>query len=180
MLGSAQVRACFAEKTVLCGKGFLAKCSGPHRSAPNLPRKSWSVPGLWANARVRAAPRRFCREHRAPCWFLGKMLRSASSLQRKPCSVKFRYASALHAWVGQVRAGFAEKAVLRARLLSYSSSAAIFPRKPRLVSECNAWVRAGPRRVCRENPAPRCVVVLYRDSTRSALWKFAVAEFAIS
>ena len=31
---------------------------------------------------------------------------------------------------------------------------------------------------CRENPAPRCVVVLYRDSTRSALWKFA--EFAIS
>ena len=37
MLGSAQVRACFAEKTVRCGKGFLAKCSGPHRSAPNLP-----------------------------------------------------------------------------------------------------------------------------------------------
>ena len=67
-----------------------------------------------------------------------------------------------HAWVGQVRAGFAEKTVLRARLLSYSSSAAIFPRKPRLVSELNAWVRAGPRRVCRENPAPRCVVVLYR------------------
>ena len=66
------------------------------------------------------------------------------------------------------------------RCHSYSSSAAIFPRKPRLVSECNAWVRAGPRRVCRENPAPRCVVVLYRDSTRSALWKFAVAEFAIS
>ena len=93
----------------------------------------------------------------------------------KPC-----YASALHAWVGQVRAGFAEKTVLRARLLSYSSSAAIFPRKPCLVSECNAWVRAGPRRVCRENPAHRCVVVLYRDSTRSALWKFAVAEFAIS
>ena len=31
-------------------------------------------------------------------------------------------ASALHAWVGQVRAGFAEKTVLRARLLSYSSS----------------------------------------------------------
>ena len=25
MLGSAQVRACFAEKTLLCGKGFLAK-----------------------------------------------------------------------------------------------------------------------------------------------------------
>ena len=89
----------------------------------------------------------------------------------KPC-----YGSALHAWVGQVRAGFAEKAVLRARLLSYSSSAAIFTRKPRLVSELNAWVRAG--RVCRENPAPRCVVVLYGDSTRSALWKFA--EFAIS
>ena len=88
------------------------------------------------------------------------------------------YASALHAWVGQVRAGFAEKTVLRARLLSYSSSAAILSRKPRLVSELNAWVRAGPRRVCRENPAPRCVVVLYRDSTRSALWKFA--EFAIS
>ena len=58
----------------------------------------------------------------------------------KPC-----YASALHAWVGQVRAGFAEKTVLRARLLSYSSSAAIFPRKPRLVSELNAsaQVRAG-------------------------------------
>ena len=59
----------------------------------------------------------------------------------KPC-----YASALHAWVGQVRAGFAEKTVLRARLLSYSSSAAIFPRKPRLVSECklgSAQVRAG-------------------------------------
>ena len=49
MLGSAQVRACFAEKTVVCGKGFFA------------------------------APRRFCREHRAPCWFLGKMLRSAGS-----------------------------------------------------------------------------------------------------
>ena len=80
MLGSAQVRACFAEKTLLCGKGFLAKCSGPHRSAPNLPRKSWSVPGFWANARLGfAAPRRFCREHRAPCWFLDKMLRSVGS-----------------------------------------------------------------------------------------------------
>ena len=78
MLGFAQVRACFAEKTVLCGKGFLAKCSGPHRSAPNLPRKSWSVQvfGLMLGF---AAPRRFCREHRAPCWFLGKMLRSVGS-----------------------------------------------------------------------------------------------------
>ena len=55
MLGSAQVRACFAEKTVLCRKGFLAKCSGPHRSAPNLPRKSWSVPGFWTNAPVRSS-----------------------------------------------------------------------------------------------------------------------------
>ena len=26
-----------------------------------------------------AAPRRFCREHGAPCWFLDKMLRSAGS-----------------------------------------------------------------------------------------------------
>ena len=60
-------------------------------------------------------------------------------------------------------------------MLGSASSAAIFPRKPRLVSELNAWVRADPRRICRENP-PRCVVVLYRDSTRSALWKFA--EFA--
>ena len=80
MLGSAQVRACFAEKTVLCGKGFLAKCSGPHRSAPNLPRKSWSVPGFWANVLGLAAPRRFCREHRAPCWVPGQnAYRSAGS-----------------------------------------------------------------------------------------------------
>ena len=64
---------------MLCGKGFLAKCSGPHRSAPNLPRKSWSVPGLWANARAcsffaRVLPR-------TPCsvLVLGKMLRSAGS-----------------------------------------------------------------------------------------------------
>ena len=58
----------------------------------------------------------------------------------KPC-----YASALHAWVGQVRAGFAEKTVLRARLLSYSSSAAIFPRKPWFLSSMlgSAQVRAG-------------------------------------
>ena len=153
MLGSAQVRACFAEKTVLCGKGFLAKCSGPHRSAPNLPRKSWSVAGFWANARVRAAPRRFCREHRAPCWFLGKMLigpaqnrarfcatclgpgRSAPDLPRKPCSVlgfsaivdarvrvaRLRFSRENRAWFlssmlgsAQVRAGFAEKTLLRA------------------------------------------------------------------
>ena len=66
----------------------------------------------------------------------------------KPC-----YASALHAWVGQVRAGFAEKTVLRARLLSYSSSAAIFPRKPRLVSELNAWV---PRRSAPGLPRKPC------------------------
>ena len=95
--------------------------------------------------------------------------------RKKPC-----YASALHAWVGQVRAGFAEKkTVLRARLLSYSSSAAIFPRKTALgfLSSMlgSAQVRAG---LAEKNPAPRCVVVLYRDSTRSALWKFA--EFAIS
>ena len=63
------------------------------------------------DARVRAARLRFSRENRA--WFLSSMLGSA-----------------------QVRAGFAEKTLLRA------------------------------------------VVVLYRDSTRSALWKFA--EFAIS
>ena len=31
--GSAHVRACFADKTVLCGKSFFAKCSDPHRSA---------------------------------------------------------------------------------------------------------------------------------------------------
>ena len=31
----------------------------------------------------------------------------------------------------------------------------------------SAQIRA---QVCRENPAPRCVAVLYRDSTRSALW----------
>ena len=98
MLGSAQVRACFAEKTVLCGKGFLAKCSSPHRSAPNLPRKSWSVPGFWANARVhssapvlprkpcsagkdswlnaqvRTDPRRICRGNRGPCQVFGLML----------------------------------------------------------------------------------------------------------
>ena len=48
------------------GKGFLAKCSGPHRSAPNLPRESWSVPGFWTNARVRS---------------------SAPVLPRTPCSV---------------------------------------------------------------------------------------------
>ena len=90
MLGSTQVRACFAEKTVLCGKGFLAKCSGPHSAEFAEEIVVRAVPGLWANARVRAAPCRFYREHRAPCWFLGKMLRSASSLQRKPCSVKFR------------------------------------------------------------------------------------------
>ena len=47
MLGSAQVRACFAKKTVLYGKGFLAKCSGP-------------------------GPRRICRENHGPCQvFLG-------------------------------------------------------------------------------------------------------------
>ena len=28
---AAQIRACFAEKTVLCGKGFLAKCSAQVR-----------------------------------------------------------------------------------------------------------------------------------------------------
>ena len=174
---------------MLCGKGFLAKCPDPHRSVPNLPRKSWSVPGLWVNARVRAAPRRFCREHRAPCWFLGKMLRSASSLQRKPCSCSGP-----------------RKTVLRfcATCLGPGRSAPDLPRKPCSVLGFSAivdarvgvarlrfsrenrawflssmlWVRAGPRQVCRENPAPRCVVVLYRDSTRSALWKFA--EFAIS
>ena len=46
MLGSAQVRACFAEKTVLCGKGFLAECSG----------------------------RRICRGNRGPCQVFGLML----------------------------------------------------------------------------------------------------------
>ena len=122
---NARVRAgprLFAEKTVLCGKGFLAKCSGPHRSAPNLPRKSWSVPGFWANARVRAAPRRFCREHRAPCWFLGKMLRSE----------------------------FAEKTVLCEISLVDARARA----KPCYASALHAWVRAGPRRICRENRAP--------------------------
>ena len=40
------------------------------------------------------------------------------------------------------------------------------------------WDPDGQVTGAEENPAPRCVVVLYRDSTRSALWKFA--EFAIS
>ena len=128
MLGFVQLRAGFAENTVLRA-GSWAKClSGPRKTVL-----------------------RFC----ATCLGPG---RSAPDLPRKPCSVL----------------GFSVIVDARVR----GSSAAIFPRKPRLVSELNAWVRAGPRRVCRENPAPRCVVVLYRDSTRSALWKFA--EFAIS
>ena len=182
-------------KPCSCRKGFLAKCSGPHRSAP------------------------ICRGNRGPCQVFGLCSGSCSSapgLPITPCSVlvpgqnasvrvefaektvlceislvdararaKPCYASALHAWV---RAGSAPDLPRKpCSVLGFSaivdargprSSAAIFPRKPRLVSELNAWVRAGPRRVCRENPAPRCVVVLYRDSTRSALWKFA--EFAIS
>ena len=51
MLRSAQVRAEFAEEIVVRAR-FLGLMLGF------------------------AAPRRFCREHRAPCWFLGKMLRS--------------------------------------------------------------------------------------------------------
>ena len=61
----------------------------------------------------------------------------------------------------QLRAGFAKNTVLRAGSwaqclgLSFSGIADArvrvarlrFPRKPRVVSELNAWVRAGPRRV---------------------------------
>ena len=148
------------------------------------------VRARFLDAPVRAAPRGFAENTMLHAGFQAKCL--ASSLQRKPCSVEFRELEStknratLLRYVlgpGQVRAIFAGKTVLRARLLSSRrcwgprSSAAIFPRKPRLVSELNAWVRAGPRQVCRENPAPLCVVVLCRDSTRSALWKFA--EFAI-
>ena len=87
------------------GNSRRSECWGPRRSAPVLPRKpcsagkdSWPnaqvrtgvctefaqeivvCAGFWANARLGlAAPRRFCREHRAPCWFLGKMLRSVGS-----------------------------------------------------------------------------------------------------
>ena len=53
ILRSAQVRAEFAEEIVVRTR-FLGKCSGSQLA------------------------RRFCREHRAPCWFL-KMLRSAGS-----------------------------------------------------------------------------------------------------
>ena len=58
MLGSAQVRACFAKKTVLCGKGFWAKCSGPHGS------------------------RRICRRNRGPCQVFGLMLGFAATVLR--------------------------------------------------------------------------------------------------
>ena len=105
----------------------------------------------------------------------------------------------------QPRAGFAENTVLR---VVPAQNAYRARAKPCYASALHAWVRAGPRgfsaivglRFSRENcawflssmlgsaqvragfadknPAPRCVVVLYRDSTRSALWKFA--EFAIS
>ena len=63
----------------------------PGRSAPDLPRKPCSVLGFSGivDARVRVARLRFSRENRA--WFLSSMLGSA-----------------------QVRAGFAEKTLLRA------------------------------------------------------------------
>ena len=41
--------------------------------------RSAQVRAEFAEEIVVAAPRRFCREHRAPCWFLGKMLRSAEA-----------------------------------------------------------------------------------------------------
>ena len=40
---SAQVCVCFAKNRAL---RFLGQYSGPHMSASNLPRKSWSVPGF--------------------------------------------------------------------------------------------------------------------------------------
>ena len=107
MLGFVQLRAGFAENTVLCA-GSWAKCLGPRRPAQNratLPRcmlgsgqvragfveKTGSVLGFSAivDARVRVARLRFSRENRA--WFLSSMLGSA-----------------------QVRARFAEKTLLRA------------------------------------------------------------------
>ena len=105
MLGFVQLRAGFAENTVLragswakCLSGprktvlrFCATCLVPGRSAPDLPRKPCSVLGFSAivDARVRVARLRFSRENRA--WFLSSMLGSA-----------------------QVRAGFAKKTLLRA------------------------------------------------------------------
>ena len=49
-----------------------------HRFVPNLPRNRGPCQVLRLMLGF-AAPHRFCREHRAPCWFLGKMLRSAGS-----------------------------------------------------------------------------------------------------
>ena len=108
MLGFVQLHAGFAETTVLrAGLGEMLRsasslqrkpCSvkfrystllrymlGSGRSAPDLPRKPCSVLGFSAIV----ARLRFSRENRA--WFLSAMLGSA-----------------------QVRAGFAEKTLLRA------------------------------------------------------------------
>ena len=153
---------------------------GPRRSAPVLPRKTVLCgKGFLAFAQIRTGPRRICRGNRGPCQVCGLMLGFV-----------------------QLRAGFAKNTVLRAgswakclgprrvcapdlpkkpcSVLGFSAKARLrFSRKNRawFLSSMlgSAQVRA---RFARENPAPRCVVVLYRDSTRSALWKFA--EFAIS
>ena len=76
MLGSAQVRACLPRKP--CSAGKDSWLNAQVRTAPNLPRKSWSVPGFWANARVRSSAPVLPR---TPCsvLILGKMLRSAGS-----------------------------------------------------------------------------------------------------
>ena len=59
MLGSAQAR-CFTDKTVLCGKGFLAKCSGPHRSV-EFAEEIVVCARFLGSCSVCAAPRRFAK-----------------------------------------------------------------------------------------------------------------------
>ena len=45
----------------------------------NLLRKSWSVPGFLGSCSGLRSFAPVCQEHRAPCWFLGQMLRSTGS-----------------------------------------------------------------------------------------------------
>ena len=136
-----------------------------------------------------AAPRRFCREHRAPCWFLGKMLRSAGSRFRSTGAPKMPGNSSNQGHYtppAVVKCKF-PLSELRGEATYYTHRAVAGSRFPSTMplhfKESFEYrflftFHVATRQIFAVFHDKTGVVVLYRDSTRSALWKFA--EFAIS